>query len=67
MQLSMIHQPYSNISLFIVSRPVACLHIDCMSEAFAGVDGVLTQLLFDAKNLVELGKSLTTAWSTGFL
>jgi len=38
-----------------------------VSEAFTGVDGVLSQFFFDAQNLVELGKALTTAWSTGFL
>ena len=41
------------------------LQVDRGTEVLASVDGVLTELLLDAEDLVELGKTLGTGRSTG--
>ena len=43
------------------------LHVNGRAELSTGVDGVGTELLLDAQDLVELGQTLGTGWSTGFL
>lgn len=41
------------------------LQVDRGAEVLAGIDGVLTELLLDAEDLVELSKTLRTGRSTG--
>lgn len=43
------------------------LQVDGGSEVLAGVDGVAAEFLFDAENLVELGKTLGSRGRTSFL
>jgi hypothetical protein len=40
------------------------LHVDGGAELFTGVDGFVTELLLDTKDLVELGKTLRTGRGT---
>jgi hypothetical protein len=39
-----------------------CLELVGVVEAVPGKDGGVTELLFDAKELVQLCQALTTAW-----
>ena len=43
----------------------ARLQVDRLAEVLAGVDSVVTKLLLDAENLVELGETLGSAGGTG--
>lgn len=43
------------------------LQIDCGAEMFSSVNGLVSQLLFNAEDLVELGQTLTSRWGTRFL
>jgi hypothetical protein len=43
------------------------LQSDSSAEVCSGIDGLVTQLLFDTEDLVELGKTFGTSWGTSFL
>jgi len=40
------------------------LHVDSGAEVLAAVDGIAAELFLDTEDLVELGKTLRTGWST---
>mgnify|MGYP005989629891 CR=1 FL=1 len=42
-----------------------CLQVDRVAELGTSIDGLVTELLLNAEDLVELGKTLRTARSTG--
>jgi len=56
------------MSIIVLHSPCACfafLQVDGSSEVLAGIDGLVTKLLLDSQNLVELCKTLRSCWGTG--